>query len=76
MFRRESTDREFWSRRRALRDIDLTVHATTEDIRSGSAEGWGALWSESDQEGQDPLWEAFYAGDAPVRREERWLLGV
>ena len=76
MFRHDATDRDFWSRKRTMRDIDLTVEATTEDIRSGSAEGWGELWSNADEDGSDPLWEAFYAGDAPVRREERWLLGV
>ena len=76
MFRKQTTDPEFWSRRKRLRDVDLTVRATTEDIRSGSAEGWSELWSLAHEEGQDPLWDAFYAGDAPVRREERWLLGV
>ena len=76
MFRKQTTDPEFWSRRKHLRDVDLTVRATTEEIQSGSAEGWEALWSVADSGSDDSLWEAFYAGDAPVRREERWLLGV
>ena len=77
VFRQKTADPDFWSRRAGLRDIDLAVKATAEDIRPGSGEGWGALWERTEAADEDAKqWEAFYAGDDSKRREERWLLGA
>ncbi len=75
MFRRQNIDREFWSRKSTLREIDLAVEATGEDIQPGSGD-LGLLWRGCDGSSDESKWEAFYGGDTNQRREVRWLLGV
>ncbi|MGI9624918.1 MAG: hypothetical protein ACR2PK_18975 [Acidimicrobiales bacterium] len=69
---------EFWRRRKGLRDVDLNVPSTSEDIRPGSGTAWGRLWDDCVDAGQDNMWKSFVGGDADVanRREVRWLLGA
>lgn len=69
---------EFWRRRKGLREINLDVPSTAEDIRPGSGSAWSRLWEDCTDLGQDKMWSSFVGGDADVasRREVRWLLGA
>lgn len=76
MFRRDTQDPDFWSRKTRLRDIDLMVEPTTEDIRPGSGPGWKVLWDRDGDIHDDTRWAEFIGGDTSKRREVRWLLGA
>ena len=69
---------EFWRRRKGLRELDLDVAATAEDIRPGGGTAWSRLWADTADSVQDNMWASFVRGDAETsnRREVRWLLGV
>ena len=49
MFRHDATDRDFWSRKRTLRDIDLTVEAEVTEANCGQTLNVQALELLSDR---------------------------
>jgi hypothetical protein len=72
------TYRDFWKRRKELRDFDLGVGGTSEDIRPGGGVQWCRLWNDTVTVTDDAVWASFLGGDEDRngRREVRWLLGA